>query len=105
MVALLVALLLLAGGFFALVAAIGILRMPDLYIRMHAATKAGTLGVGLLLVAVALHFQEVTVTSRMVGILVFVVLTAPVGAHLLGKAMLSVGYRYWQPGAGRGSGD
>ena len=94
---LLVALLLIAGGFFSLVAAIGVVRMPDVYIRMHATTKAGTLGVGLLLVAVALHFQDGSVTSRVVGTVVFLLLTAPVGAHLLGKVLLRTGYTPWQP--------
>jgi len=48
--------LLVTGGFFCLVAALGMLRLPDLLIRMHAATKAGTLGVGLLVLAAALYF-------------------------------------------------
>jgi multicomponent Na+:H+ antiporter subunit G len=95
--ALVVALLLIAGGFFSLVAAIGVVRMPDVYIRMHATTKAGTLGVGLLLVAVALHFQDITVTSRVAGTVVFLLLTAPVGAHLLGRVLLRTGYIPWQP--------
>jgi monovalent cation/proton antiporter MnhG/PhaG subunit len=61
----------LAGAFFMLVAAIGVLRMPDLLMRMHAATKAGTLGAGLLLVAVAVHFGTTGVTIRAVATIFF----------------------------------
>lgn len=85
----------LMGVFFITVAGLGILRMPDLYIRMHASTKAGTIGLGLLMVAVALHFRDVTSVSRAVAIMVFLVLTAPVAAHILGKSMLDKGYKMW----------
>ena len=50
-IAILVSLLMLGGAFFAFAAAIGVLRLPDLYSRMHAASKAGTVGSGLLLLA------------------------------------------------------
>lgn len=69
-----------------LVAAIGLLRMPDLLMRMHAATKAGTLGTGLLLLAVAVHFRETGVTIRAIATIVFLLFTAPVAAHVIGRA-------------------
>lgn len=87
---------LLIGTFFIVVAAIGTLRLPDLYTRMHATTKAGTVGVSFILLAVLLYFQELTVTSRAIGIILFIFLTAPVGAHLLGKAMLEKNYPMWR---------
>lgn len=80
----LAALLLVLGTLFTLFASLGILRMPD-YTRMHAATKAGTAGLSLLLLAVALCMPEIGVISRLVGIMLFIFLTAPVAAHLLGK--------------------
>lgn len=92
----LVAFLMLLGVFFATVAALGILRMPDLYIRMHASTKAGTIGLGLVMMAVALHFRDVASISRALGIMIFLVVTAPVAAHLLGKSMLDKGYKMWR---------
>lgn len=96
---LLVGVVLLLGTFLVLVAALGLLRMPDLYIRMHASTKAGTVGLGFILIAVGLYFRDLTVTSRVIGIIFFILLTAPVAAHVLGKAMLDVGYRmYRAPG-------
>ncbi|MFB6271662.1 MAG: monovalent cation/H(+) antiporter subunit G [Salinibacter sp.] len=82
----LAALLMVGGTAFMLVAAIGLLRLPDLYTRMHALTKAGTLGVGLLLIAAAVSFGEVSVTARALMALLFVFLTAPVSAHLIGRA-------------------
>ena len=91
-----IAFFLLTGVFFALVASLGILRLPDLYMRMHAATKAGTVGVGFVLLSGALFFQDIAVTSRTLGTLFFIILTAPVAAHLLGKAMLQKGYRMWR---------
>jgi len=91
-----ISLALLIGTFLIIVASLGILRLPDLYIRMHAATKGGTVGLGLLLLAVALFFQDGTVTSRVIGTVLFVLLTAPVAAHLLGKAMLQRGYQIWR---------
>lgn len=91
MVDLLIALLLLAGGFFCLVAALGMLRLPDLLIRMHAATKAGTLGVGLLVLAAALYFAEIGMTLRAFTVALFVFLTAPVAAHLIGRAAYHAG--------------
>lgn len=78
--------LMLLGTSFMLIAAIGLLRLPDLYTRMHAVTKAGTLGVGFLLVSAAVSFGEVSVATRAVVALLFVLFTAPVSAHLIGRA-------------------
>ena len=88
---------LIIGIFFIIVASIGILTLPDLYTRMHAATKAGTLGLGFVLLTVALYFQEVTVTSRVIGTVMFIFLTAPIAAQVLGKVMLQKGYKIWKP--------
>lgn len=79
-------LLLLAGTLFIVVAAVGVLRLPDLLMRMHAATKAGTLGAGLLLVAVAVSAPETSVMARAIATVVFLLLTAPIAAHLIARA-------------------
>lgn len=88
-----VGLLLVIGASFAFVAALGLLRLPDVYMRMHAGSKAGTLGSGLMLIALALHAQQLDVFTRALAGVVFFLLTAPVSAHLLAKASLQVGYR------------
>ena len=90
---LIVAVLLLAGAFLAFVAALGLFRLPDLYTRMHAASKAGTAGSGLLLLAVALQSGEVGVWIKCLLAVTFFFLTAPVSAHLLAKAAV----RWGQP--------
>lgn len=88
-----VGLLLIGGALFTLVAAIGILRLPDVYMRMHAASKAGTLGSGMALIAVAVHSLELDVVTRAIAGVVFFMLTAPISAHLLARAAYQVGYR------------
>ncbi len=82
---------LLAGSLFVLIAALGIVRLPDLLMRMHAATKAGTLGAGLLLVAVAVSAPETSVMARAVATFVFLLLTAPIAAHLIARAAYHTG--------------
>lgn len=91
----LVAFLLLLGAFFMLVSTIGLLRMPDLLTRMHATTKAGAFGSGLMLLAVALFFTEIGVTTRVVAIILFIILTAPIGAHVVGRAAYIRGISLW----------
>jgi multicomponent Na+:H+ antiporter subunit G len=92
----LTSLLLLSGGFFAAAAALGVLRMPDLMIRMHASTKAGTLGAGLILMAVAVHFGDLSVASRALAAIAFLLITAPVAAHMIGRAAYRTGVPLWE---------
>ncbi|MFC5583992.1 monovalent cation/H(+) antiporter subunit G [Nitratireductor kimnyeongensis] len=88
-------LLIIIGAAFTLIAAIGILRLPDLYTRMHAASKAGTLGSGLMLVALAIFAQDQAIVTRALAAVVFFLLTAPISAHLLAKAAYAAGYKLW----------
>lgn len=83
------------GAFFALFAAIGIIRMPDPYLRISVNTKAATLGVGLLLGSAAIFFADFSVTTRVQAIVIFIFLTAPVGAHLLGRTSYFLGNKLW----------
>ena len=82
----LIFLLMLIGAFFMFVAAIGVLRMPDLFMRVSATTKASTLGASSLLLAAAFYFDDYAITSRIAAIIAFIVMTAPVAAHMLGRA-------------------
>ena len=89
-------LLIIIGAAFVLVASLGLIRLPDVYSRMHAASKAGTLGSGVMLLALAMVAEDqATVTRALAGILFFL-LTAPVSAHLLAKAAYAAGYRLWE---------
>ncbi|NRQ14015.1 monovalent cation/H(+) antiporter subunit G [Ensifer sesbaniae] len=92
-IAVLVAALLIVGAVFSLLAAIGILRFPDLYTRMHAASKAGTIGSGLLLLAAGVHSLDAAILIRALAGFFFFVLTAPISAHLLAKAAHQAGYK------------
>ena len=87
--------LIIVGSFFALTAALGLVRLPDVYSRMHAASKAGTMGSGLMMIALALVADDLATVTRAVAGVVFFLLTAPIAAHLLAKAAYSVGYKLW----------
>ncbi|HUE72383.1 MAG TPA: monovalent cation/H(+) antiporter subunit G [Pirellulaceae bacterium] len=89
-------LLLVIGGAFMLLAGVGIVRMPDLFMRMQAATKAATLGVGCMLFAVAVHFGELAITARCMLVTAFVFLTAPLAAHVIARAAYSIGVPLWK---------
>lgn len=88
--------LLISGGFFVLVAAVGILRLPDILMRMHASTKAGTLGAGLILLAVACTYGEIGIISRAVATIIFILITAPIAAHTIGRAAYKTGTSFWE---------
>lgn len=84
------------GTAFIVLSGIGMIRMPDFYMRAGISTKAVTLGVGLILVAVAVSFDEFAMTSRVIAIIIFIVLTAPVAAHMIGRAAYFVGVEMWK---------
>ena len=96
-VEILLSLCVLAGGFFAFVAGLGVLRLPDVLIRMHATTKAGTLASGMIMVAVAAFFGDASTVARAVAIVIFLLLTAPGGAHMIGRAACRSGVALWPP--------
>jgi multicomponent Na+:H+ antiporter subunit G len=83
----LLTLILVGGGsLFVSLAAIGLLRMPDLFTRMHPSSKAATLGTVLILVGVAVHFEDGAIAVRAVLICLFLFLTAPVASHIIARA-------------------
>jgi multicomponent Na+:H+ antiporter subunit G len=83
--------LLLIGSALSLLAALGLLRFPDVYTRLHAASKAGTLGAGLILLAAGVASGDWSTAVRCVLGLIFIVITSPVSAHLLARAALLEG--------------
>lgn len=91
----LVSLFVLFGAGFIFIGALGAVRMPDMMLRMHATTKAGALGVGLITIAAGLHFGEAAVMVRTIAILFFVVLTASVAAHAIARAAYFTGIELW----------
>lgn len=84
------------GALSILFAAIGILRMPDFYLRLSVTVKAATLGSGLLLLSAAVFFPEAYVTTKVFAIIFFLVLTAPVAAHMIGRVAYLIGAKKWE---------
>lgn len=92
----LVSALLLFGTALMLLAAIGLLRLPDLPTRMHATTKSGALGTAVIMVAVGFAFMEPVIWARVVAIISFIIVTSPVAAHVIGRAGYFVGVPLWE---------
>lgn len=74
------------GAAFMVVAAIGVLRMPDVYMRMHSSTKSATFGVSFVMAGVALYFWDFAIAVRALAVVAFFFITAPVAAHLIARA-------------------
>ena len=83
-------LLILVGSGFVLIAGLGVYNLQDVLNRMHASTKAGTLGSSLTLAAAAVFFAEGAVTARAVATILFLLLTAPIAAHMIGRATVQM---------------
>lgn len=94
--AIIVAVLMVLGGVLMLLAAVGVARLPDVFMRMQAATKASALGAGLMVLAVAIFFGDLGTVMRAVLVIAFIFLTAPVSAHLIGRAAYFVGVPLWE---------
>jgi multicomponent Na+:H+ antiporter subunit G len=90
-----IAVLIVTGSAFALIAALGVLRMPDFYMRMHAATKAGAFGSLLLLMAAALYFGTLRAVLTSVAVIVFFYITTPVAAQTLAESAYRRGIKLW----------
>ena len=85
-----------AGAVFALLAAVGVLRMPDVFTRMQASTKASTLGLGCLLIGAALQMGDFASFIRIASIGAFVLLTTPVAGHVIARASYFAEVSLWK---------
>ncbi|AFZ74198.1 monovalent cation/H(+) antiporter subunit G [Natronobacterium gregoryi] len=90
-----VVLLVVLGVFFTMVAAVGMLRLPDIYTRSHAATKADTLGAGFSILAVGIYFGTAGELLRAGLLLVFIYITNPTAAHAVTRAAYSQDIEVW----------
>jgi multicomponent Na+:H+ antiporter subunit G len=92
-----IAFFILVGAFLSLVAAFGVIRLPDVYTRNHAASKAATLGVMCLLFGTFLYFYflEGHFNSRLILGIVFIFMTSPVAGHLISRAAYHSGVELW----------
>ncbi len=87
---LILSLLVIAGAAFVLLGSFGLIKLPDFYTRLHAPTKATTLGMGLLLIAslILTSITQGTLSFHQLLITLFLFITAPVTAHMLAKSAL-----------------
>ena len=85
----------IVGSTFALLAAVGVLRMPDVFTRMQASTKASTLGLGCLAIGAALQLGDGASMVRLLSIFAFLLLTTPVSAHVIARASYRAGVPLW----------
>lgn len=95
----LISTLLVVGAACGLLAAVGLLRMPDLFTRLQASSKAATLGAILIMVATAVAFHGGSAAVRALLVILFLALTTPVGAHLIARAAYLRGERMKDAGA------
>lgn len=86
----------MVGSAFAFLAALGVLRMPDVFTRMQASTKASTLGLGCLLIGSALQLADLASIIRVVSIGAFILLTTPVSAHVIARASYRANVPLWK---------
>ena len=84
------------GAIFCLLAGVGILRMPDIYTRMQASTKAGTLGIACIIIGVGIHFGDTLTGLEAALVVAFIFLTAPIASHLIARAAYILGIRPWE---------
>lgn len=96
MIDLLTAIFWLLGSLFALLAALGLLRMPDVFTRMQASTKASTLGLGCLLIGAALQLGDLASLIRAASIGAFIFLTTSVSAHVIARASYRADVPLWE---------
>ncbi len=91
----LISALLLLGGFFTLVGAIGLVQLPDFYTRLHGPTKATTVGVGAIMLSSVIYFSSLgeAIGISEILITVFLLMTAPVSANMLAKAAMHLGVK------------
>jgi multicomponent Na+:H+ antiporter subunit G len=85
--------LIVAGGFFCVVGAFGLIRMPDVYTRMHAAGVIDPFGVCLIFAGLMIQAGFTLVTAKLVFLVVLLLFTSPVACHALAKAALHRGLK------------
>ena len=97
MINIILAILSTVGALSILFASIGVLRMPDFFLRLSVTVKASTLGVGLFLICAAIMFpDDVSVPTKAIAIIFFLILTSPISAHMIGKAAYFIGTPLWK---------
>jgi len=84
------------GVLFILIASVGIVRMPDFFLRLSVTVKATTLGIGFILLSTVVFFGDLSVATKALAIVLFLFITSPVGAQLLGRVSYFTGTKLWK---------
>lgn len=84
------------GVILMVISSIGIIRLPDFYVRMSAITKAATLGVGFIVIGIAIYFNEVVIMNKSLAILLFILFTSPIAAHAIARAAFKNKVPFWK---------
>lgn len=88
--------LMLIGAVFMLIAALGVVRLPDLFMRMHSNAKSATLGVFFIMMGLSLHFGDFSIFIRALAVVLFFLITAPVAAQTIARAAYFSGVPLWK---------
>jgi multicomponent Na+:H+ antiporter subunit G len=83
------------GVMFMIISAIGIIRLPDFYIRMSAITKAATLGIGFIVTGIGIYFNDLLIVTKVIAIISFMILSSPVAAHVISRAASQHHIPFW----------
>jgi len=86
----------LVGVLFIFISSIGIVRLPDFYIRVSAITKAATLGVASIMIGTAIYFNDITIAIKAAAVIGFLLITSPIAAHIIGRAAYKDGVELWK---------
>lgn len=86
----------IVGVLFIFISSIGIVRLPDFYIRVSAITKAATLGVASIMIGTAVYFNDIVIAIKATAVIVFLLITSPIAAHIIGRAAYKDGVELWE---------
>lgn len=84
------------GVLFVVIGAVGLLRLPDFYIRISAITKAATVGVACIMIGVALYYNQMSMAFKAFAVIMFLLITSPIAAHIIGRAAYNEGVPLWK---------
>ena len=96
MIEIISAIIIIVGVLFVAIGSIGILRLPDFYIRISAITKAATMGVACIMIGVAINFNEISIAIKAFFVVIFLLITSPIAAHIIGRAAYEGGVSLWK---------
>lgn len=90
------AIIIMVGVIFVLIGSVGLLRLPDFYIRVSAITKAATVGVACIMIGVALYYNEIGVAIKAFVVVIFLMITSPIASHIIGRTAYIDGVPLWK---------